>query len=306
MTHKTFFVVCLGVGLVGCGGVGAEDESVSLASAGVDVTVSLTKGGKVAAGTEGPEVKWVGMSWNASFILSTTLSPDSNHPVAADPSGAFDALTPVTVDGKKYVCWARAKKEQDAKRIQTACDKLAAASPKEPAGGAAKADSPMTFELEEKSAADVGCSIKIPKGAKTLVAGKYNTTYSLPFPDGLNELNVSVNQAGAKSLDDAKRTSTMMGGTVQDAKQLPNELLEVVLAPQGILQTVNTFLPKFGAKCTGPKANLSTLLEMCESLTAPADDATSAKSMPASVTAAKPAPAKSGAAATLKAKAPGK
>jgi hypothetical protein len=265
MNRLKLVVVAVGIGLVGCGGLGATDAPVSLASAGVNATVDLPTGGKVGTSfSGGAEVRWsTGLSFAASFELTQGLSATSNHPLTLDASSTYDAQTPVVVNGKSYTCWVQGKKEAEAKRLQAVCDKLAAASPKVPAGGA-----PATFELVDQSASAVGCSIKIPKGAKTLMEDKYNTTYSLPLPDGLNELNVSVNQAGAASLDDAKRTATIMSGTAQDAKKLPNGLLEVLLAPEGTLQTVATFLPKFGAKCTGPTANLATLTQMCESLTA--------------------------------------
>jgi hypothetical protein len=218
----------------------------------------------------------------------------------------FEQSTVVVVAGRKFACVVRAKKEDDAKRIQPACDELAKASPALPASpaspAAGQAAEAAPIELEVKTAPGFGSSIKIPKGAKTLAEDKYTATYSLVLPDKINELNISMNQAGASDLADAKRTATMMGGTVEDAKTLPSGMQEVVLAPQMGVQTVSVSLPKFGAKCSGPTKFLPQLLEMCESLTPPAGAAAAgAKPAPAKAAGTKPAaPAKPGAAAKKK------
>ncbi len=297
--------------LVACGSVGSGTEAVSLAPAGMNLTLTVPTGGKVEKGeiTGNPEIMWKGLSFHASLTLND-LGTLTTHPLAPDERGTFEQSTVVLIAGKPNACVVRAIKEEDAKRIQPACDSLPKPPPPAPA---VAADAPI--ELEVKTASQIGSSIKIPKGAKTLAEDENTATYSLPLPGGLYELNVSLNKAGASDLADAKRTATMLGGTVTDAKTLPNGMQEVVLAPELDIQTVSVSLPKFGAKCAGPTKYLPKLLEMCESLTPPAGaavakaapaeapaKATPGKSAPSKAAASKAAPAKAGAASKPAAK----
>jgi hypothetical protein len=99
-----------------------------------------------------------------------------------------------------------------------------------------------------------------------------------------------------------------MGGSVADAKKLPNGMLEVVLAPEMKIQTVSVSLGKFGARCAGPTDYLPKLLEMCESLTAPGAGAPAGKAAaaaPAAAPAGKAAAAPAGKAAAAAAPAGG-
>jgi hypothetical protein len=302
--HWNWPVWLLGGATVACGGLGGSDESVSLTSAGVNVSVTLPKGGKLEPSPDDPGVRWAGLSFVASFSLNRRLSIEKAEPLALDQHGTYDAKTPVVVAGQRYVCWVRAKKQLDAERIQRACDALSAASPKAPSEAAKSAAAPP-IELEDKKVQPIGCSIKLPKGAKTLQEDKYTATYSLPLPGGLYELNVSVNGASTSSLEQAKKTSTMMGGSIESAKQLPNGFFEVITAPEGTIQTVSTFAPKFGAKCSGPTSYLPKLTEICESLSGgtPEKSGVAAKSAPEK---SAKAPAAAKAAASAKTAAPTK
>jgi hypothetical protein len=269
----------------------------------VDLTLTVPTGGKVEKGeiTGNPEIMWKGMNFHASLTLND-LGTLETRPLAQDDHGTFEQSTVVLVAGKPNACVVRAIKEEDAKRIQPACDALP--KPPPPAPAPAPGADAAAIELEVKTAPKIGSSIKIPKGAKTLAEDEYTATYSLPLPGGLNELNVSLNKAGAADLAEAKHTATLLGGTVTDAKTLPNGMQEIVLGPELDVQTVSVFLPKFGAKCAGPSKFLPKLLEMCESLTAPGG-AAGAKAAPAEASGkaamskaapGKAAPAKAGAA----------
>jgi hypothetical protein len=302
LNYRNWGMWALAVGAVGCGGVGKTDESVALPGVGISITVPT--GGKLDTSGDGPEIRWAGFSFAARIQLNTRLSDSAAQPLKFEPSGTYDGMTQVVVGGKRYVCWVSAKQEADAKRLQNVCDTLAAASPKAPPGGSAQ-----TVEYEDKSIASLHCTIKIPKGAKTLAEDEYTATYSLPLPDGMSELNISANVASTPSLDQAKRMSTMMGGTIASAKTLPNGYFEVVNDAQGIIQTVNTFAPKFGAKCSGPPSYLTKLIEMCDSVQCGAAQKASvekpdAKAGPASK--APPAAKAAGATAPAKAAAPAK
>lgn len=257
--------------LAACGGVGTTDESVALKGAGIDITVDLPKGGKVTSDAKKMEVEWVGLSWAGTFELDKDGVLEKKEALARDPSGAYGAAQPVSINGQRFTCRARAKAKADAERLNAVCEKLAAASLKaSPSAGPKPAPSSGTtspaIELETKSVPGMSCSVKIPKGAKTLAESKYSATYSLPLPGGLLEYNVSVSPTGAKSIAEAKKQATMLNDAVEDAKELGKGRFEVVHPPQGVLQTVHSFTAKCHAKCIGPTKERARVLEMCESL----------------------------------------
>ena len=123
---------------------------------------------------------------------------------------------------------------------------------------------PAAITLTEVTVADMGVALKIPEGARTLQAGARGTTYSLAL-GRLHEINVQVTGISESSLDGAQRTATMFGGTVAEATERDGKF-EVVLSPQGVLQTVHTFAAGKSVKCTGPRDRLELLREICGSL----------------------------------------
>lgn len=126
----------------------------------------------------------------------------------------------------------------------------------------------QTIALEEISVDQMGVKLRIPQGSKTLRASAQATTYSLVLPGGLREINVAVAGFGEPNLDRAKSSATNMGGTVAGGETLENGLHEVVLAPSGLLQTINVFSKNRSVRCTGPADKVDILREICRSLKA--------------------------------------
>jgi len=126
---------------------------------------------------------------------------------------------------------------------------------------------PAEITLEETEVADMGVSLRIPAGARTLAASAASTTYSLPL-GALHEINVQVRGFGEGSLERAQANATMMGGTVAEANELEGGRFEVVLAPQGQLQKVYVFSPERSVQCQGPSDRLELLAEICRSMQA--------------------------------------
>ncbi|MCB9631118.1 MAG: hypothetical protein H6721_03080 [Sandaracinus sp.] len=133
------------------------------------------------------------------------------------------------------------------------------------AAAARAAEPPAAITLAEVTVPDMGVAMKIPEGARTLAASAASTTYSLPLAGGLHEINVQVLGFSEDSLEGARRAATMLGGTVAEANPTEGGF-EVVLAPQGVLQTVHAFAAGKSAKCTGPRDRLALLREVCGSL----------------------------------------
>lgn len=130
---------------------------------------------------------------------------------------------------------------------------------------AATTPAPAAITLSEVTVADMGVALRIPEGARTLQASAASTTYSLPLPGGLHEINVQVIGYSETTLDGARRAATPMGETVAEAAEREGGI-EVVLAPRGVLQTVHTFGDGKSVKCTGPRERLELLREICGSL----------------------------------------
>lgn len=125
-------------------------------------------------------------------------------------------------------------------------------------------EAPAAITLTEVVVEDMGVAVKIPEGARTLRASAASTTYSLSL-GGLHEINVQVMGMAEDSLEGAQRSATMLGGTVAEANER-NGGFEVVLAPQGVLQTVYGFAASKSVKCAGPRERLELLREICGSL----------------------------------------
>ena len=124
----------------------------------------------------------------------------------------------------------------------------------------------MVVELEDVDVEPMGVKLRLPVGSKTLQSGKMATTYSYPVDGKLVSIDVSVRAFGESDLEKAKKTATQTGGRVADAKALGEDKLEVVLAPQGILQTVEVYRAERSVQCKGPKDLLPKLREICGSL----------------------------------------
>jgi hypothetical protein len=133
------------------------------------------------------------------------------------------------------------------------------------AARAATPAAPAAITLSEVTVPDMGVALRIPEGARTLQASAASTTYSLPLPGGLHEINVAVLGFSETTLDGARRAATPMGETVAEAAEREGGI-EVVLAPRGVLQTVHTFGDGKSVKCTGPRERLELLREICGSL----------------------------------------
>lgn len=131
---------------------------------------------------------------------------------------------------------------------------------------AAPAPEPATIALAEQAVADMGVALQIPEGARTLRASAAATTYSLPLPGGLHEINVQVRGYGESDLERARGDATMLGGSVAEASELETGGLEVVLAPQGVLQRVFVHREGKSVQCTGPRERLDLLRTICGSL----------------------------------------
>lgn len=120
--------------------------------------------------------------------------------------------------------------------------------------------------LVPREVPEMGVTVSIPEDARTLAASAASTTYSKALPGGLHELNVQVRGYGVANLEAASADATMLGGRVLESETLDDGRILVVLAPQGVLQTVFVYTAERSAKCAGPTAQLERLREMCESL----------------------------------------
>lgn len=136
---------------------------------------------------------------------------------------------------------------------------------------AAAEPEPAAISLAEQEVADMGVALKIPEGSRTLVASAASTTYSLALPGGLHEINVQVRGYGEPSIDRAQNDATMLGGSVAESQELDEGGIEVVLAPQGVLQRVFVHRDGKSVQCTGPRDQLELLREICGSLHAAAN-----------------------------------
>lgn len=131
---------------------------------------------------------------------------------------------------------------------------------------AAAQPEPAAITLADQEVVDMGVALKIPEGSRTLVASAASTTYSLALPGGLHEINVQVRGYGEASIDRARSDATTLGGSVAESRELEEGGLEVVLAPQGVLQRVFVHREGKSVQCTGPRDRLELLREICESL----------------------------------------
>jgi hypothetical protein len=113
--------------------------------------------------------------------------------------------------------------------------------------------------------ADLRVDLRVPKGAKTLQATEQAVTYSLPLEGGLISIDIHVRAFGEASLDRAKASAMQLGGRIAEAKDEGGKH-EVILVPQGILQTVEVYLPDVSVQCKGPKDLLPKLREICGSI----------------------------------------
>jgi hypothetical protein len=73
-------------------------------------------------------------------------------------------------------------------------------------------DKKAKITLEKKAVPEMGVELLIPKGAKTLQKGKMASTFSLPLPGGMHEINVHITGAAHKNMKGLVRMATMMGG----------------------------------------------------------------------------------------------
>ncbi|MEM9071380.1 MAG: hypothetical protein AAGE52_22935 [Myxococcota bacterium] len=134
------------------------------------------------------------------------------------------------------------------------------------AAAAAATPEPEPIALADQEVAAMGLSIRIPEGSRALQESAASTTYSLPLPGGLHEINVQLRGYGEASLERARADATMLGGTVAESATLENGAHEVVLAPQGVLQRVFVHRDGKSVKCSGPREQLTLLREICGSL----------------------------------------
>ncbi|MBX3250363.1 MAG: hypothetical protein KF901_24525 [Myxococcales bacterium] len=153
-----------------------------------------------------------------------------------------------------------ADREEFERQMREGADNLAAAA-RAPRAAAA----PASITLSDVTVDDMGVSLRIPEGSRKLAASAASTTYSLPLPGGLHEINVQVVAFGEPNLQRAQAAATQLGGSVAEANERDG-LFEIVLAPRGPLQTVHAFQAERSVKCTGPRAQLATLREICGSL----------------------------------------
>ncbi len=122
-------------------------------------------------------------------------------------------------------------------------------------GGEPAADkSSDGIELETLTNDKIGFTILAPKGAKVLAESEYNFTTSLPLPDKMNEINVSVGPATGEvnSVDDFKEMlGRMMAKNITKAEKTENGFMAV--NEQGtLLVTVYHRAGKVTAKVTVP------------------------------------------------------
>jgi hypothetical protein len=125
--------------------------------------------------------------------------------------------------------------------------------------------------LEPVSDRTMGYEILIPKGAQVLQKEGTNHTYSLPLPDGLNELNVSLSSAEPGELANMVRLKQNFSQIkVQSEKDLDGGKLMV--SEPGELGIQYVMYSKPGRNigilvtCAGPKTEEALLTEMCSSL----------------------------------------
>ncbi len=133
------------------------------------------------------------------------------------------------------------------------------------------ADIPLTRIAD----AEMGYSISIPVGSKTLRKSRFGHTYSLVLAGGLHEYNVNLTSLDVSSLDDAKSTAVLAD---QAELELASEITDgyiVIKKPSGIGQVLSiqeVWVFKRGnnksvtAKCTGPTGQLNNLRAICDSL----------------------------------------
>jgi len=127
--------------------------------------------------------------------------------------------------------------------------------------------------LVEAKGEKIGFTIQIPEGSKELQNDEYGWTYSLVFPDGMNEINVSVHKAVGEinSLEDAVKYTNSGGGQgIKDQKNVGADFL-IVKQPTGtVLQEFWYFAKaKEGfvlVKCTAPPAQEAVCMKIVGSL----------------------------------------
>jgi len=137
------------------------------------------------------------------------------------------------------------------------------------AAGCEKKKPPLT--LEPVTDATMGYEIKIPKGAQVLQKEASNHTYSLPLPDGLNELNVSLSSGQPGELANMARLKQNFSQiTVQSEKDVDGGKLMIGAPGEMGIQYVMYSKPgkSMGilVTCAGPKTEEAVLTEMCSSL----------------------------------------
>jgi hypothetical protein len=125
--------------------------------------------------------------------------------------------------------------------------------------------------LEAVTDATMGYEIKIPKGASVLQKEAANHTYSLPLPDGLNELNVSLSSAQPGDLANMARLKQDFSQIkVTSEKDVDGGKLMVGAPGELGIQYVMYSKPgrNIGilVTCAGPKSEEALLTEMCSSL----------------------------------------
>jgi hypothetical protein len=144
--------------------------------------------------------------------------------------------------------------------LQRAAQEAAEAPP------AANSPPAAALELEQVTVADMGVTIRVPRGSTVLAASEMSTTYSLVLEGGMNEINVQVRGIGETQLARAREDATMLGGEVQEAKE-ENGRIELVMAPvAGLIQRVNVYTRDKSTVCSGPPENLALLREICNSV----------------------------------------
>jgi hypothetical protein len=134
------------------------------------------------------------------------------------------------------------------------------------AGGCSK-----KLTLETVTDPTMGYEIKIAKGATVLQKEAGNHTYSLPLPDGLNELNVSLSSAQPGELANMARLKQDFSQIkVKSEKDVDGGKLMVGAPGELGIQYVMYSKPgkSIGilVTCAGPTAEEALLTEMCSSL----------------------------------------
>lgn len=122
------------------------------------------------------------------------------------------------------------------------------------------------------SDAAMGYVVDVPEGFKTLQKSDYAHTFTKVLPGGAHEYNINISPLGARDMEDALNTATMVGGKKVEEKIDLGDGYWIKKSPRGPLQQIWVFrngtTKPVSAKCTGPAGDVAVLIHMCASLQA--------------------------------------